>query len=103
MSKPVVVTIPHQLGAAEARKRIEQGLGQLAQQLPGGMAQIHQSWSGDRLTFSADVMGQGVTGALDVRQDDVQMEIYLPGFLALIANKIKGKLQKEGQVLLEKK
>lgn len=103
MSKPVVVTIPHQLGAAEARRRIEEGLTQLGAQLPGGMASVSQSWDGDRLSFSAEVMGQGIGGWLEVMADRVRMEILLPGFLALMANKIRGKVERQGQILLEKK
>lgn len=103
MSKPVVITIPHQLGAAEARRRIEEGLSQLSGQMPGGMASVSQRWTGDRLSFSADVMGQGVGGWLEVKADAVRMEILLPGFLAMMANKVKGVVEKRGQILLEKK
>ena len=35
--------------------------------------------------------------------DAIQMEIELPGILGAIANTIKGRLQKKGQLLLEKK
>jgi hypothetical protein len=33
----------------------------------------------------------------------VTLQVTLPGFLAMIANKVKGKIQKEGQILLEDK
>jgi hypothetical protein len=29
--------------------------------------------------------------------------VLLPGFLAMLANKVKGRLKREGQLLLEKK
>lgn len=103
MSKPVTVTIPHQLGVAEARRRIEEGLGQLGSQIPGGMGQLRQSWSGDRLDFSAQAMGQTIAGHLTVLADKVHMEVLLPGFLAMMAGKLKGRLQQQGQILLEKK
>lgn len=35
MTKPVTVTIPHELGRAEARKRIEDGIGRLGHQFEG--------------------------------------------------------------------
>ena len=38
MARPVSVTIPHNLGKAEARKRIETGFGQIRQNLLGGVA-----------------------------------------------------------------
>ena len=103
MSAPITIDIPHQLGAAEARRRLERGLGQLGSQMPGGFAQLSQSWKGDRLNFSAQVMGQAISGHLDVLESAVHMELNLPPLLAMIAGTIRGKLQKEGQLLLEKK
>jgi hypothetical protein len=48
-------------------------------------------------------MGQSIVGRLDILDDHVHVELDLPGFLASIASKLTGKIQKEGQVLLEKK
>jgi putative polyhydroxyalkanoate system protein len=101
MSKPITVSIPHQLGREEARRRIEQGFASLGEQLGGGLAQVHKSWSGDRMQFAARVMGQGISGNLDVLDDSVRMEVELPPLLSLAAGRIKGRLQKEGQLLLE--
>jgi putative polyhydroxyalkanoate system protein len=104
MSKPITITIPHQLGAAEARRRLETGLAQLASQIPGGdAARFTQSWTGDVLNFSALAMGQAITGAVNVLDDHVRLDVVLPGMLGMIAGKIKGELQKRGQLLLEKK
>ncbi len=103
MTKPITITIPHELGRAEAHRRIEEGFGKLEHQLSGGMGQLRKSWQGDRLSFSAQVLGQGVTGRLDVLDNAIGLEIDLPGFLAAIADRLKGRLQKEGQLLLEKR
>ncbi len=103
MAKPLTVTIPHQLGAAEARRRIEAGFADLTAKLPGGAAKIDQSWDGDRLTFAAIVAGQDIRGTLYVLADAVRMDIILPGILGMLAGKIGGKLKQEGQLLLEKK
>jgi len=104
MSTPITISIPHDLGIAEARKRIDEGIGGLiAQAGQGGMAKIDKSWTGDRLSFSVVALGQTVTGHLDVQPKAIDMQIHLPGFLGAIAGKIKGRLQKQGQLLLEKK
>jgi putative polyhydroxyalkanoate system protein len=110
MARPVSVTIPHSLGKAEARKRIETGFGQMRQNMLGGaagmlakMITIQDRWEGDQLHFEGSGMGQKLTGRLDVRDDAVQIEIDLPEMLAAIADKIKGTLKTEGQKLLEKK
>src|SRR4051794_11519100 len=103
MAQPLSVVIPHQLGAAEARRRIDEGLAHFVGQI-GGMAQNYrQAWTGDRMDFSAQVMGQSISGAIHVLEDNARVELILPGLLGLMAGKIKGRLQREGQLMLEKK
>ena len=103
MSKPLTLSVPHSLGVTEARKRLEQGLSSLGDQLPGGMSQVKQNWDGNRLNFAADVMGQNISGWLDIYEDVVNMELTLPGLLGMIAGKIKGKVEERGRILLEKR
>jgi hypothetical protein len=110
MARPVSVTIPHNLGKAEARRRIETGFGQMRQNMLGGtagmigkMITIQDRWEGDQLQFEGSGLGQKLAGRLDVRDDAVQIEIDLPDILAAIADKIAGSLRSEGQKLLEKK
>lgn len=99
MSKPVVVSIPHELGRAEARRRIDEGLGRLTSQI-GAVGEIRQDWEGDTLRFSLQAIGQTVSGTIAVAERDVRLEVHLPGIFAMIANKVKGRLQSEGQILL---
>jgi hypothetical protein len=104
MGRPISITIPHALGRAEARRRIEEGFGRLQQQLgAGALGHVERSWQDDRLAFTARALGQPITGRLDVEEEAVRMEVDLPGFLGAIAERIKGRLRKEGQLLLEKK
>jgi putative polyhydroxyalkanoate system protein len=102
MAQPLRVEIPHQLGRAEARRRIESGFGHLVHQLPGGAGLCTQRWEGDRLTFSVAAMGQTVPGSVDVLDTAVAIEIELPGLLGQIAGAFKGRLQKAGRLLLTK-
>jgi putative polyhydroxyalkanoate system protein len=103
MSRPVTVDIPHDLTRAEARARLENGLGRLQGQIGGGMMAFEQSWEGDRLNFRTGALGQAISGRIDVLDDVVRIEVELPHFLAAIADTLKGRLQKEGRLLLEKK
>jgi hypothetical protein len=106
MARPVSVTIPHNLGKDEARRRIEEGFGRMRQQMTGGMGAMlsfQDRWEGDRLHFEGGGLGQKMTGRLDIRDDAVDIEIDLPEILAAIADKITGRLKTEGQKLLEKK
>jgi hypothetical protein len=103
MGSPVSVSIPHQLGRAEARRRIESGFAQIVHLFPGGGGACSQRWDGDRLTFAIAAMGQSVNGVIDVGDAAVTIVIELPGVLGIIASNLKDRLQKVGQLLLTKK
>lgn len=104
MATPVTVTIPHKLGKAEARSRVDAGLGSFKQQLAGlGVGQFAHGWQGDRLGFNARALGQTITGRIDVNDADIRIEVELPAFLAGFADKVTGALQKQGTLLIEKK
>ena len=103
MATPITITIPHQLGRAEARRRIEAGFAKLIHQMPGSAGAGSECWEGDRLTFAAGVMGQTIAGAIDVLETTVTMEIELPGLLGMIAGALKDRLQKAGTLLLTRK
>ena len=103
MAETIKVDIPHKLGSAAARQRIDEGFARLRQDMLGGMVKFDDVWTGDHLDFKARVMGQSVTGRLDIEDEHVHVEVDLPMFLASIADKLRGRLKKEGQILLEKK
>ena len=103
MATPITVSIPHQLGRAEARRRIEGGFAKIIHQLPGSGGTCSQRWDGDRLTFSVTAMGQSIAGVVDVLDAAVTIEIDLPGLLGMVASGLKDRLQKVGQLLLTKK
>ena len=103
MSKPITVTIPHQLGRVEARRRIDEGFGDLSRHLGGSAGALAKRWEGDRLNFSLTSFGQSITGHVAVADAEVAVEVVLPGFLSMIAERVRGTLQKEGQLLLTKK
>lgn len=102
MSKAITVNIPHELGVAEAKRRIESGFDDLSRHL-GGLGSVDKTWHGDRLAFAFAAMGQAISGSVDVAERSIRLELLLPNLLAMMAGKLKGRLQKEGQLLLEKK
>ena len=104
MTTPITVTIPHQLGRVEARRRIDTGFAKVLHQLPGSSAgHCSERWDGDRLVFGVAVMGQTIAGAVDVLDAEVTIRIELPGVLGLIAGGVRDRLQKAGRLLLTKK
>lgn len=103
MSKPVIVNVPHELGREEARRRLHGGFGRIRDQIGGKALAFEEHWDGERMHFRAGALGQKVTGRVDVFEKSVRIEVDLPWILASIAEKLQGRLQKEGTLLLEKK
>ena len=103
MSKPLVVSIPHNLGKAEAMNRLKGGLTRLKSQFGDKIAAVDETWSGDRMDFRVGAMGQTINGNLEVFEEQVRVEVQLPWLLAMVAEKAKNFIQKQGTLMLEKK
>ncbi len=65
MARPVRFDIPHRLGRAEARRRMDAGLGDLDRAMPFA-SRIGKAWQGDRLVIEVTALGQVTTANLDV-------------------------------------
>jgi Putative polyhydroxyalkanoic acid system protein (PHA_gran_rgn) len=100
MSQPLVVDVPHSLGTAEARRRVEANLGGLSGKLPAG-AQVRPSWEGDRLRLDITMLGQQVEAHLDIMDSIVRITVLLPAALAFFRQMLEAGLRRSGQVLLE--
>lgn len=103
MSKAVTLTLPHELGRAEARRRIDEGFASFSQHMGAVAGVLTKSWTGDRLSFVFQALGQEISGHIDVEDAAIRLEVLLPNLLALMAETVKRRLRKEGQLLLEKK
>ena len=103
MSKPLTVTIPHRLGKAEAVRRLKSGLSSVQSDFRHIFTVQEETWVGDSLTFRISALGQQASGVIDVREEDVQLEIQLPWLLHRIAEKAQGMIKSRGQLLLGKK
>jgi hypothetical protein len=99
---PIAFDLPHSLGQAEARRRIENGVGSLRDHIPGA-AEVRSSWSGDQLVLQITAMGQAVDARLDVRESVVHLEMLLPPALAFFARPIELALRRGGEAMLEDK
>ena len=100
MNEPVTVNIPHKLGVEEAKSRIGSGVHTLSDIIPGASLTDHR-WEGDHLHFTLEAVGQRIISDMHVREDEVYAVLELPPMLAMFANKIKAKLNKEAPKMLE--
>ncbi len=92
MAAPLVVSIPHQLGREEAKRRLQSGLTRAATSLP--MLKVDEErWESDRLVFRVRALGQAATGHVDVADDHVLVEVTLPPLLQRFAQSSPGRDQ----------
>ena len=102
MTQPVVVTIPHKLGKAEAKRRLQAGFSHVRSSAGQTFVVRKDAWRGDHLDFEAALLGQSANGMVDVADDHVRLEVQLPWVLAVLANKAKALVEKQGRLMLEK-
>ncbi|MCA9260402.1 MAG: polyhydroxyalkanoic acid system family protein, partial [Planctomycetales bacterium] len=79
--------VPHELGAAEARERLERFAELLHSQYKDQVADLSQTWQGNSLAFGFKTLGIKVSGAIDVAEDCLSVNGDLP-FAAMM---FKGK------------
>jgi hypothetical protein len=103
MSKPLVVSIPHSLGRAEAVRRLKSGLGSVPATFQYLLAVQEEVWTGDHLQFRLSALGQVASGAIDVADDHVRLTIVLPWLLAKFAEKIQSLVGNQTKFMLEKR
>src|ERR1051326_6981317 len=96
MSQPIIVTLPHRLGKAEALRRLKTSLRD-AQSSGASLVVFKNQWSGDHLDFRPSLLGQITTGTVDVREDNVRLEVQLPWLLSMLANKAKALVERQGR------
>ena len=102
-TKTIDVSIPHRLSRDEAKSRIQGGAAKLRTQFGAQLAHVEENWNGYHADFKFGAMGQSITGRMDVEDAAIKISVDLPWMLAMIAEKVRGKIADEGRRLLEKK
>jgi Putative polyhydroxyalkanoic acid system protein (PHA_gran_rgn) len=88
MPAPIALDIPHQLGKAAARERLDRGIGKIGTMIPGG-GEVKHEWDGDTMAFTLTAMGQTMRCSATVFEGHVHAVADLPPMLALFAGKIQ--------------
>jgi putative polyhydroxyalkanoate system protein len=97
----LTITIPHQLGREEAKRRIREQTDQLFAQQGGLMDKVEQRWEGDTMHFHVAAVGRSVSGTAQFTDQNVQLDIALPWMLAMLAGGVKKQIEQQGRKLLE--
>jgi hypothetical protein len=96
------IALPHKLGKDEVRRRMKSRLHEVADFVPGGLAQVTTGWDGeDRATLAVRAMMQEITGTIDIAEAEVVFTIKLPPALSFVEPMIQGAIESKGRKLLE--
>jgi putative polyhydroxyalkanoate system protein len=96
----LTISIPHDLGREEARRRVQQQVDELRRQGGSLLSNFEDCWTGDRLDFTAGALGQTLTGQAFVEVRAVRLEIALPWILSMLAGTVKQRIEQRGHDLL---
>jgi hypothetical protein len=103
MNKPIIATVPHNLGQAEAIRRMKDGLGRVKEKFSSVITVDEETWVDNHLTLRLRTLGQAAAAKIDVNDDHARLEVTLPWLLARVAERLMPIIQHEGTLLLEKK
>jgi hypothetical protein len=104
MSEPITIDVPHKLGRAGARERLRTRAGDLVSHIPGGVADVRSSWSGeDEMTLEITAMSQTISARLEVQDALVRVHLLLPPMLSFFSGMIGTAVREGGERMLEDK
>ena len=92
MNQPIVVTVPHKLGAAAAKSRVSKGIERLKADYLNKLARTEVQWTGNRADLQVSALGQTVNAQLDVQDDALRIEVRFQGLLSGLFNQVSDKL-----------
>ena len=96
----LTASIPHQLTRAEAKRRIQDGLSEMRRQQAAMLGGLRETWHGDAMVLDGAVMGQHVSGRIDVRDREVFVEVAVPALLSALAAALTPMIEQHGRRLL---
>lgn len=98
------VPIAHDLPKEEVRRRLRNRSHEIANFVPGGMAELTTGWPDeDHMTLSVRAMGQGIAGQVIIEDRQVIFEVDLPPALSFVEPMVAGAIRDKGQKLLAPK
>lgn len=95
------IAIPHKLSKAEVHQRLDERSGEIANFIPGGVADVESDWvDDDRMALGVTAMGTFVGADIEVEESQVVIEIQLPKKLAFVKGSIERSIRDNATKLL---
>jgi putative polyhydroxyalkanoate system protein len=89
MPKTISITLPHDLGTAEAKRRVQDQLDRLRKEYVDKIGQSQVNWTGDQAKVDVSALGQAASATIDVLPDTLRVEVELPWVLAALSSKVQ--------------
>jgi hypothetical protein len=100
VADPIVVSIPHRLGQAEAQRRVVEAFDKGRIEFGRLFSETEVSWRANHADLRVVALKQTVTAGVDVFEDSARIEVRLPWYFAPIQKKIVAVLTKRGESML---
>lgn len=97
MSRSISMTFPHDLGVAEAKRRISERFDVLKREYVDKVGQAEMVWVVDVANLRVAALGQTATAEIDVKPAEIRVEVHLPWLLAAMAGKVEKLLKNNAQ------
>ena len=95
------VPIPHSLDKDEVRRRLRARTGEIADFIPGGMADVTTDWpDDDTMVLNVSAMGKSIDGTVEIEDGQVVFTIDFPPALAFVEGMVRGQVEAKGRKLL---
>jgi hypothetical protein len=89
------IAVPHNTTKENARRKVEERLGQLLSQFGGHAEDVSHEWIGDTLEFKGKARGLALKGTAEVTEAAVIIDAKLPLIAMPFEGRIREAVQKE--------
>src|ERR1700692_1151530 len=96
----LIVSVPHRLRQDEALNRIKRKLEQVKQQYGDMISDLREEWAGNTGTFSFSAMGFSISGTLNVKASEVELNGNLPSTAIIFKGMIESAIRERLSTLL---
>lgn len=91
----LVMTVAHELGKAEAERRLKEKLNAVRTRYGGQVSDLREAWSEHTLSFGFKVIGMKVAGTLVVEDTEVRVAGRAPFAIAILKRLIERRIREE--------
>ena len=102
MSNSIVITLPHRLGAEEAKRRIAGGIELLRRNYLDKLAYSEANWNGDTANLRVVAFGQTATAQVYVMNDALRIEVQLPWICRLDRKNLRRSQDQRGRIAADR-